>query len=366
MEHTILCVDDENDNLDALERIFRKKYKVLKASSAAEGLAEIKNNSVSLIISDQRMPRKTGVEFLRDSIAFSPDAIRILLTGYTDIDSVIGAINSGEVYRYVTKPWDPVDLANTVDKAIEKYELSQELKIKNIELQKAYDELKTLDEAKNNFMILINHELKTPLTVILSYLELILETELDEEQKKFLSRISSSAQKLKKIIEDVLDFVSAETGIMPISKRKSSLLKIIETEVLKYEAAAHAKGQKIVSPNDDINHKVDQKIIAMVIDRLLDNAIKFGEKDSKVKITLKELKDESIEISVINHGAALPQKTIDKILKPFTLDEDIMKHTQGMGLGLSLTQALLKLHDSAFQLECEKGQIIAKFTLKND
>src|SRR4051794_21965692 len=137
MKHSILCVDDEVDNVDALERLFRRKYNVLKATSGAEALKLMKTENVSLIVSDQRMPNMTGTEFLAESMKKQPDAIRILLTGFTDIDSVISAINSGQVYRYVTKPWDPVDLANTVDKAIERYELSAELKEKNQALQLA-------------------------------------------------------------------------------------------------------------------------------------------------------------------------------------------------------------------------------------
>jgi two-component system sensor histidine kinase/response regulator len=174
-KHTILCVDDEKDNVDALERLFRKKYRVKKAISGEEALSLLgEEPTVSLIISDQRMPHMTGVEFLEKSIQHVPSAMRILLTGYTDIDSVIAAINTGQIYRYLTKPWDPVDLAKTVDTAIERYELQGELEIKNAQLTKALDELKTLDHAKSNFMLLINHELKTPLTVILSYLQMLM------------------------------------------------------------------------------------------------------------------------------------------------------------------------------------------------
>src|SRR6202012_3259788 len=124
-------------------------------------------------VTDQRMPGMTGVELLSESMESTPDAVRILLTGYTDIESVIAAINSGQIYRYVTKPWDPVDLTNAVDKAIERYEMSAELKEKNAALEMALRELRVLDEAKSNFMILINHELKTPLTSMVSFLSLL-------------------------------------------------------------------------------------------------------------------------------------------------------------------------------------------------
>jgi two-component system, sensor histidine kinase and response regulator len=361
MKHTILLVDDEIDNVDALERIFRKKYSVLKATSAAEGLALIKKNSVALIISDQRMPRKTGVEFLKESMAIVPDAIRILLTGHTDIESVIDAINSGEVYRYITKPWDSVDLANTVDKAIERYELSAELREKNLALQKAYDELKVLDDAKNNFMILINHELKTPLTVILSFLELLAETDLTSEQIKFLDRISQSSQKLKRIIDDVLSFVSAETGILKISKKKVSTQKMIQELTQKFAAQAANKKQKFVTPRKDLDVKVDPQVIGAAIERLIDNAIKFGDEGSDIEIEVANTSGDRAELAVTNEGKALSEATISKILRPFTLDEDVMKHSQGLGLGLSLTQALLKRHSSSLQIECPKGRVRASF-----
>src|ERR1700748_2470560 len=99
MKHTILCVDDEVDNVDALERLFRKRYNILKATSGAQGLELLKEHQPSLIISDQRMPNMTGVDFLAKSMRLYPDTMRILLTGYTDIDSVIDSINSGQVYR---------------------------------------------------------------------------------------------------------------------------------------------------------------------------------------------------------------------------------------------------------------------------
>ncbi|OFZ13991.1 MAG: hypothetical protein A2Z20_10200, partial [Bdellovibrionales bacterium RBG_16_40_8] len=351
IKHTIMCVDDEIDNVEALERIFRKKYTVLKATSADEGLKLLKINKVSLIIADQRMPIKTGVEFLKESIALYPDAVRILLTGYTDVDSIIAAINSGEVYRYITKPWDPADLALTIDKAIEKYELSSELKEKNAQLRTAYEELKTLDEAKNNFMILINHELKTPLTVILSFLELLRETSLSAEQKKYVERISSSSEKLRQIIDDVLSFVSAETGLMKVTKKKISAQKLIGDILEKFTDAARAKKQKIVLPKKDQDLKIDPQIIGSAFERLLDNAIKFGDAGSDIEIKITPAGKERIEFAVINEGKPLSATTIEKILRPFSLDEDIMKHSQGLGLGLSLTQALLKRHDSALHID---------------
>lgn len=362
MKHSILCVDDENDNVEALERLLRKKYHVLKATSGAEGLDVLKKEKVSLIISDQRMPKMTGVQFLTKSMKICPEAIRILLTGYTDIESVIDAINSGQVYRYVTKPWDPVDLANTVDKAIERFELSHELKEKNAQLEKALEELQTLDAAKNQFMVLINHELKTPLTVILSYLQLLEDTQLSEEQDRYFARVHTAALRLQTLINDVLELVSAETKLVKIHPKKTTLKDLVSGLDEPFQDSLKAKNQQIKMNVSGGPTRADEKIIRSVFSRILDNAVKFGETDSVITLSA-ESGDEAVEFTVTNKGKSLAKETIAKILQPFTLDEDIMHHTKGAGLGLSICRALLRAHDSELHIECPKGEFRVSFRL---
>jgi response regulator RpfG family c-di-GMP phosphodiesterase len=118
MKHTILAVDDEPANLRMLERLFHRDYRVLTATSGEEGLELLRSEAVSLIISDQRMPGMTGTEMLRESLHTNPDAVKIILTGYTDVEALIEAINCARVYRYVNKPWDPEKLKAIVKAAI--------------------------------------------------------------------------------------------------------------------------------------------------------------------------------------------------------------------------------------------------------
>lgn len=366
MKHTVLVVDDEVDNVDALERLFRRKYKVLKATSGSEALGLLEENKVSLIVTDQRMPNMTGVEFLAESMESHPEAVRILLTGFTDIDSVIGAINSGQVYRYVTKPWDPVDLANTVDKAVERYELSAELKEKNAALQTALTELRSLDEAKSNFMILINHELKTPLTTMLSFLGLLGESKLSEEQTKYVARISQSADRLHALINDSLELVSAETGQMPVKLTGINLKKLVAELTKDFEGALEKKGMKIETALDASDVRADSKALRSVLSRLLDNAIKFGHENSTIEIGSREAAGDAVQVSLVNEGKAVKAETIAKILKPFSLDENIMHHTKGTGLGLSVVQAVLKRLGSQLELQTPKGKFEASFSLPSE
>lgn len=361
MKHTLLCVDDEIDNVDALERLFRKKYTVLKATSGKEALAVLDQypGPVSLIITDQRMPEMTGVEFLEKTLNSHPETVRILLTGYTDLESVITAVNKGQIFRYLTKPWDPVDLTNTVEHALERFSLGQELKRKNSELAKALDDLRSLDVAKSNFMILINHELKTPLTSILSFTSLLTESNLGDEDKLMVNRIMKSAERLKNLVEDVLLIVRAETNQLKIDMQSVAFAQFDESLTKEVQDILSKKQQRIVTKLEPVNVKADVRLIKQVMTRLIHNAAKFGDENSEIHV--ESVRNGSLlRFLVSNKGPHLPAVVMDKIAKPFYIDEDVMHHSTGTGLGLTISQSILKSHHSHLQFK-NTGQGVMVF-----
>src|SRR5258708_35209460 len=125
MQYKIMIVDDEPVNLRTLERLFRRDYQVVTAQSGAEALTLLQHHDVALLISDQRMPGMTGIELMKNTVALRPQMVKILLTGYTDVDALIESINSGLVYRYLTKPWNNEDLKLTVARALEHHEATK-------------------------------------------------------------------------------------------------------------------------------------------------------------------------------------------------------------------------------------------------
>ncbi len=120
---SILYVDDEENNLISFKATFRLKYKIYTALSGKEAIDILENNVVHIIITDQRMPNMTGVEFLEKVIEKYTDPIRILLTGFTDMNAVVDAINKGKIFHYLTKPWNEEELESTIERA---YEIFQE------------------------------------------------------------------------------------------------------------------------------------------------------------------------------------------------------------------------------------------------
>ncbi|MDB4956274.1 MAG: two component, sigma54 specific, transcriptional regulator, Fis family [Myxococcales bacterium] len=126
--YPILVVDDEQDNLDAFRFNFRKTFDILTATSGAEALTILADKACAVVITDQRMPKMTGVELLREVRAKTPETVGIILTAFTDVDVLIEAINLGQVYRYITKPWDAKEVRGVLQYAIERYHLQHENK----------------------------------------------------------------------------------------------------------------------------------------------------------------------------------------------------------------------------------------------
>lgn len=361
----ILCLDDESDNLDALERIFRKKFEVLKATSAQKAF-EILDNSpdVAVIVSDQRMPLITGVEFLQKSIVSHPNTTRILLTGYTDIESVIDAVNKGQIFRYLTKPWDPVDLTNTVSQGYEKYLLKTELKEKNQKLEKALNELRSLDKAKNQFMILINHELKTPLTSILSFVGLLKESELTEEQHLFTDRIQRSSEKLRGIIEDVLLIVKGEMGLIPVKYSHISADWLVKNIVPEVQQSMKDKQQTLKFNTNLDSIELDIRLTQMAFTRALHNATKFGLAGSEIVVLIYNDASHKLIISIENKGPHISDSIIENIMKPFQMDENIMNHSVGMGLGLSICNTLMACQQADLKVQNTADGVIVYFKFR--
>jgi response regulator RpfG family c-di-GMP phosphodiesterase len=141
---TILYVDDEENNLFSFKATFRIKYEVLTALGGDEALKVLTANKVHIIITDQRMPKMTGVEFLEKVLDNFPDSIRILLTGYADLGAVVDAVNKGKIFHYMTKPWNEEDMDLAINAAYAAYLEKAQLKEMNEKLEGSNDQLEFL------------------------------------------------------------------------------------------------------------------------------------------------------------------------------------------------------------------------------
>jgi two-component system, NtrC family, sensor kinase len=233
----ILCVDDEINVLRAVERNFiDDDFEIIKATSGEEGLEILKSISpIQLVIADYRMPGMTGVEFLAKVRKLCPDTIRIVLSGYADTASVVAAINEGQIYKFIPKPWNPDELKTMVDNALERYQLNkrnkelayeaqeknQELNCINADLERDIAE-KTVEIVLQNRILLqaqtILHNL--PAAVITANAEgIIIQRNAEAEELFGHPDLDCPGAPLKELLpEEVFNFISSLPQMMTVRK----------------------------------------------------------------------------------------------------------------------------------------------------
>ena len=168
-EIKILCVDDEPNVLNSVRRLFLdEEYEVFTAPTAQAGLEILDQEHIHIVISDYRMPNMNGVEFLREVRTRWPDTVRIVLSGYADMAAIVSAINEGEIYRFIPKPWNDDDLKVTVANAIERYHLLVKNAELSAELVKVNEELKGVLEEKSKLLELKGQMLEANQTILFS------------------------------------------------------------------------------------------------------------------------------------------------------------------------------------------------------
>lgn len=204
IKHTILLVDDEPGIIRSLQRLLKNlEVSVVTASNGSEALVILKNAPVSLIISDQRMPQMTGVELLTKSREIRPDTIRLLLTGYADLDATMQAINSGAIRYYITKPWEDELLLSRVKESLELYDITTDNKRLNEVTNRQNEELRKLNRTLEERVEIQTREIKSQHEEVLrSFMETIKAFSTIVEMR--LKDVGSHSQRVSALIKKLL------------------------------------------------------------------------------------------------------------------------------------------------------------------
>ncbi len=344
-DFSILYLDDEEQNLLSFQALFRRTYNVFTTSSAHEAVDILNNNEIHVIFSDQKMPDVSGVEFFETILPDFPHAVRILLTGYADIEAVIDAINKGQVYRYVAKPWDANELAICIENAIEKFHRDQKLLRQNDELEKTNSELAQLVASASN-------ELKPAIESMLQSIGSIENSNPSPAQAEALVQLKQQADRLQTFAQQVSQFYQNTHGevVMEVIDLKAFLDDIRE-KLPQHLASVPWNIQAELSLQGQF--RSDGKRLHMILQSLLINAIQYSDptKGGNI-ITLQIIQNaEKAVFKIEDQGQGIEQQVLDNLF-----GSQKNNSVQALaGVGLHLTRFAVEKLGGKISASSEKG-----------
>jgi two-component system sensor histidine kinase/response regulator len=331
----ILYIDDEEHNLQSFKASFRKQWDITTTLSVIEAEALLEQKDFNIILADQRMPIMTGVQFFEKIRDAYPNIIRILITGHTDIGAAIDAINKGEVFRFIDKPWDYVYVENAITHAFDIYKTREDLKQRNIELQKANEEL-------DKFVYSASHDLRAPLMSVLGIVNLALMEEDLKSQNEYLELIRKSVKKLDTFIINIIDYYKNARGVPVITDINFDELITEVQATIQY--LPEFGNLKITSEIQQTGvFMSDVMKLRIILSNLINNSVKFqdsSKSDPFIHINV-ESTSKYARIIIRDNGTGIREIDQDKIFKMFYRAGAT---NSGSGIGLYIVhEAIMKL-----------------------
>lgn len=343
----VLYIDDEDNNLQSFRASLRKDFKVFTAIDAEEGLKIATEEEIHVVIADQRMPGMTGTEFFEAMVKINPDPIRILLTGYSDIASVIDAINKGEVYRFIDKPWNIEQIKNSIKNAADIYFMRKELKEKSMKLKKLHSEM-------NQFVYSLSHELRGPLMSISGVTQLAKLEVTEPRALEYFEMVESSTEKLDDFIYKMLDFYRTTK----VGNRLESIHfnTILNEQMEVYLGKFDLEGIHIeIEIDQPFEFFSDDSKIRVILNNLFSNAVQFQKKEElnkRIKLQVKTYENYA-KILIEDNGIGIEEKYKEKIFNLF------FRATQlnvGTGIGLYLVYEAVQQMGGEIDIQTVYGE----------
>jgi two-component system sensor histidine kinase/response regulator len=359
-KYHLLLVDDDNYNLNMLKRIFRE-YDLSLAADGYQALDILQKQEVDLILTDQRMPGMMGTELLEKAIEMQPNAIRMILSAYSDIPSLTDAINKGNVYRYVTKPFDNLQLKKAIEQALSHYESSMareyltiQLKKKNTELEesnkKLQETIETLGEAQKQMVLLeqdhlisnlasmLIHDIKQPISVFHNCAGILhMDNVTDNERKKLARVMDKEVEKLRDFVDELMALGVGKQDMTLKTIAADKLVK--ELERLFTEAYSKTTIKLTIDGDMDFKLACDLPRMGRAIMNVLNNSVEaLGEHtDGQIHIHF-EVFTKLLQMSISDNGPGFPRD--EHLFESFYTKNK----KNGNGLGLAIVQKYIRNH----------------------
>jgi signal transduction histidine kinase len=362
----ILVIEDEDQVRQSYDDMFSFfGYEVESVPNGREGMSRITKKDYDIVVTDLNMPEMNGLEVLKYIKKKKPYIEVIVITGYATLENAIEAMKVG-AYDYFAKPVDIEHVRIVISKCVQQIQSRKE----NEELRSLTQRLKELNELKDKFITITNHELRTPVTVLKGYIELIdyfLEETKNENINEAIEIVSETMRELVGIVEQMHDISSFDYGkkrMVTVDVEIEKIIKLIYKEMkilfkkrdIKFDL--NLENSNVVIVGDD-------KQLKRSLRELLQNALKFTPEGGHVELDCStNKKNKKIYIKVKDNGIGIPGDKLELIFEPFYEVQNVINHMTsktefmggGIGLGLTLAKEVFESHKGELLLESEENQ----------
>ncbi|OGW05458.1 MAG: hypothetical protein A2889_03350 [Nitrospinae bacterium RIFCSPLOWO2_01_FULL_39_10] len=371
MDARILVTDDEESVRFTLKTfLLEEGYKVDTATDYDEALTKITEKDFDLIFTDIILENKTGIDILREVKERNPNCLVVMITGSPDVDSAAAALRLG-AFDYIVKPLRQPTIRHVAAIALKQKALSDEkeryrlnLEATNKQLSIANEKLKEMDRLKTEFLNIVTHDLRSPLTSIMMYSDLLLKNKdkpdmLRKSLENHIKIIKKESMRLNNLINDYLDLAKIEAGFVKFKKESVDIRDIINDTLLVYYGEAKENGINLKSNFKDDNIPTvigDDGKIRQVVSNLISNAIKFTPKSGTVTLSAVQ-KDVYIVVYAEDTGIGIPKEYHEKVFERFVqVEKGKERVKKGTGLGLPIVKNIIEHHGGRVWVESEEGK----------
>ncbi|HGY57312.1 MAG TPA: hybrid sensor histidine kinase/response regulator [Caldithrix abyssi] len=361
----LLIEDEENVRESYVDMLGFLGYDVITADNGKTGLEVINRQPIDIVITDLNMPVMNGMEALRRIKKKNEEIQVIVITGFATIENAISAMKQG-AFDYITKPVSLEHVKIVLNKCIQQIRSRRE----NEELKHLNAQLREINELKNKFITITNHELRTPLAVLKGYMDLLemeLEDHPSEDIQEYLGIISNTLTEMINMIEMMHDLSSFESliskqnrTVFDINALADSLFKEIKILFDKRGVEFSFRGEQ-----RPLFVNADQQLLKKAIRELTQNALKFTETGKKVELSVKFIPTKNqVYVVIKDQGIGIPHEKLDLIFEPFYEVQDVMHHFTsrtdfmggGIGVGLSLVKEIIEASNGEIAVESKPDE----------
>lgn len=352
---SVLCVDDEVENVAMMMRILSDRYTVYGATSGAQGLEIVKSHKIHAIISDQRMPGMTGLQLLHEVRQTDDKIVLVILTAYADLSMAIDAINNERIQGYFQKPIPASELLNFLKREFERVHLEEENHRLLKETQTLNEDLQRLNRLKSDFLRILSHEIRTPLTTITACLDLLKPGELSADPGDYStlwSLAQSSSDSLRGLLDDVLYLLELENLGFKVNPEPIAVKRLVKMMIERFRVRFEGKALQLEEDfQNDPKIMGDPDALTRVFRNLLGNAIEFSQQGGLIQVGFCPA-GKNLKIWITNTGNDAHPEFHEKVFQlPDQSDRRNGRSIVGTGVNLAIAKILIEAHGGTIGLE---------------